>query len=350
MPLDPHKIPWQTLSELMSRDPARRGLAGLSCPPENPRDAELHAAAVTLSAAKKVGIVTGFCIADIPQPAAETDGPPGAVYLAHALAELGIDPLLISDAFGTPLLEACCDARGLPREWIVPFPFEPLGARERNAPQLSQTTDAWIEQFSAGRGAGITHLVAIERCGPSHTLASIRAQGGDPATIAEFERTVPPASRDACHNMRGIDITPFTAKTHRLFEHYANVPGVTAIGIGDGGNELGMGCIPWSLLKGAIPFGPGEKIACRIAADRLLVCGVSNWGGYALALAATALQGKTAALAGVEDERAVIEQMVRQTGAVDGVTRRREATVDGLPLETYLQILTGMLRALDSPA
>ena len=29
-------------------------------------------------------------------------------------------------------------------------------------------------------------------------------------------------------------------------------------------------------------------------------------------------------------------------GAVDGVTGRHEATVDGLPLETYLQVYAGI--------
>ena len=42
--------------------------------------------------------------------------------------------------------------------------------------------------------------------------------------------------------------------------------------------------------------------------------------------------------------------IVRETTAVDGVTRLREATVDGLPLETYLQILAGLRRLVDLPA
>jgi hypothetical protein len=45
---------------------------------------------------------------------------------------------------------------------------------------------------------------------------------------------------------------------------------------------------------------------------------------------------------GIESQRALIETLVREGGAVDGVSRRREATVDGLPLETYLQILAGV--------
>lgn len=351
MPDDRNDELWRQLSRLMARDPARRGLAGLATTGNPAKQSRLPAAAESLATARQVAIVTGFCIPDAPQPAAETDGPPGAVYLAAALAEMGIEPLLVSDAFGVPLLEACCDARHLPREWIVPIPFESLGARERNSPHLAAATDQWIAEFAAGRGARLSHLVAIERCGPSHTLASIAAQGADAATIAQFEREVPLEHRDACHNMRGIDITAFTAKTHRLFEYYAQRGDVVSIGIGDGGNELGMGGLPWSQLRAAISFGPGGQIACRIAADHLLVCGVSNWGGYALALATAAICGAAPRLAQATaaTEGAAIEQMVRATVAVDGVTRLREATVDGLPLETYLQILAGMRRLLDLP-
>jgi hypothetical protein len=350
MPNISREVPWRQLNELLSRDPARRGLTGIDG--HGNGHIALERAARSLATAKKVAIVTGFFIPDAPQPAAETDGPPGAIFLALALAELGIEPILISDSFGVPLLEAACDARKLPRSWVAPFPFEPLGGRERHAPHLSATTDRWIAEFAAGRGRGLTHLVSIERCGPSHTLESIQAQGADAQTLAQFASEVPAEHRDACHNMRGIDITPFTAKTHRLFEHYARLGGVTTIGIGDGGNELGMGCIPWPDLRTAIPFGPAGQIACRIATDHLLVCGVSNWGGYGLALAVARLRGAAPRLAhaNIQEERTVIEHIVRETTAVDGVTRLREATVDGLPLETYLQILAGLRRLVDLPA
>ncbi len=349
MPTVSREVPWQLMHDLLARDPARRGLTGING--NHNGHLTLEQAARSLASAKKVAIVTGFFIPDAPQPAAETDGPPGAIYLALALAELGIEPILISDSFGVPLLEAACDARQLPRSWVMSFPFEPLGGRERNAPHLSATTDRWITDFAAKRGRGLTHLISIERCGPSHTLASIEAQGLDAQIQAQFAAEVPAEHRDACHNMRGIDITPFTAKTHRLFEHYARFGGVTTIGIGDGGNELGMGSLPWPELRAAIPFGPAGQIACRIATDHLLMCGVSNWGGYGLALAVARLRGEVHRLAhaNLQQERAVIEHMVRETTAVDGVTGLREASVDGLPLETYLQILAGLRRLVDLP-
>jgi hypothetical protein len=164
-----------------------------------------------------------------------------------------------------------------------------------------------------------------------------------------FESEVPEVDRNLCHNMRGESINPFTAKVHRLFEEVAVCrPDVATIGIADGGNEIGMGCYPWRLLRTAIAFGPAARVACRIATHHTLLAGVSNWGGYALALAVCELlgRGKLAQRWDLDDQRTLVETLVSQAGAVDGVTRTRQATVDGLPLETYLQPLYGFRQTL----
>ena len=59
-------------------------------------------------------------------------------------------------------------------------------------------------------------------------------------------------------------------------------PAIGTIGIGDGGNEIGMGKVR-DLVRKHIPHG--EEIACCVGADQLITAGVSNWGGYALATA-----------------------------------------------------------------
>ena len=52
--------------------------------------------------------------------------------------------------------------------------------------------------------------------------------------------------------------------------------------IGDGGNELGMG----KVMENVVKFVKnGECIACNVSSDYLITAGVSNWGGYALAVA-----------------------------------------------------------------
>ena len=82
------------------RDPAQRGLIaseplfGPLCP------GHLGAAAAHLARfGRRVAIVTGFFIPGAAPPAAETDGPPGALVLAQTLQALGIDSLMVTDEF-----------------------------------------------------------------------------------------------------------------------------------------------------------------------------------------------------------------------------------------------------------
>lgn len=350
------QVDWPALEAVVHCDPAGRGLASFR-QAAAPLDAgQLRGAAVHLAGhAAAVAIVTGFCAQVKDDITAETDGPPGALYLARALLALGVDVLLISDRYALPLIEVGCDLWQLDRKILVEFPFEEgtstAAARARNGPPWDAKTDRWLEQFFAeGPGPRLTHLIAIERAGPSHTLESFEMQSrAAPAPRERFLAEVPAEARNRCHNMRGQSINGLTAKTHRLFEWVSekHLP-ITTIGIGDGGNEIGMGRFAWEWLVEASGGGPAGRIACRIATDFTLLSGVSNWAAYALALAVCRLRGQ-AALGrdwSSANQRELIEAMVQKAGAVDGLTLRREATVDGLPLETFLQPLVAMRRLL----
>lgn len=59
------------------------------------------------------------------------------------------------------------------------------------------------------------------------------------------------------------------------------------MGIGDGGNEVGCGKVYNAILASTVPNA--AKIANVVPADYLIVCGVSNWGGVALAAATNLL-------------------------------------------------------------
>ncbi len=148
--------------------------------------------------------------------------------------------------------------------------------------------------------------------------------------------------------MRGQSINPWTAKTHRLFEWIGeqNLP-IHTIGIGDGGNELGMGRFAWEELTAA-GSGPIGQIACRIATDNTLIAGVSDWGAYGLALAVARLRGVTSAANTwrARGQRELLEAIVRQTSAVDGLTLRHEPSVDGLAMADYLRPLRDMRQCL----
>ena len=131
---------------------------------------------------------------------------------------------------------------------------------------------------------------------------------------------------------------------------------LTTIGIGDGGNEVGMGKIYDTITASSIPNA--QQIACSVAADHLLVCSVSNWGGYALAtaFALVAHENQVTAVSTTESSgnenlewlqnSLPSEEEQRQgcvalvaAGARDGITKTQELFVDGMPLETSLLVL-----------
>ena len=130
-----------------------------------------------------------------------------------------------------------------------------------------------------------------------------------------------------------------TSPLHLLFEDAARLPRLTTIGIGDGGNEIGMGKIPWDVIRRNVPNG--GLIACRVPTDHLIVCGVSNWGAYALAAGVALLRGAKLdpALFDVERERELLRIMVEKGPLVDGVTGRPTVSVDGLPFDEYVKPL-----------
>lgn len=57
---------------------------------------------------------------------------------------------------------------------------------------------------------------------------------------------------------------------------------IATIGIGDGGNEIGMGKVHQMVVDG---IKNGQHIATTVATDHLITSGVSNWGGSALVAA-----------------------------------------------------------------
>ncbi len=250
----------------------------------------LWSAASSLAAVPhpSVGIITGFYVPLATPPAAETDGPLGAALLANALAHIGIACRLATDE---PCRATCAAAL---RGSAVPLDVVPLGGA------VDDTVARW-------RRHGVSHALSIERCG--------RSADGAP------------------RNMRGEDISAFTTPLDELF-----LAGPwQRIAIGDGGNEIGMGSLPASLIGANVAHG--EAIACVTPTDHLIVAGVSNWGAYALVAAlavirddwhATLMDCLTA-----ERDGAILRAMVDDGPAVDGVTRQRTLTVDSMPVEVH---------------
>jgi hypothetical protein len=318
-----------SIRDVLQEDVGARGLR--SDPHDNLITAfpdDFARAAQSLAAAPNgtVGILTGFFIPHADPPCGETDGPLGAVFLARALVSIGSRIVIYTDDFCVRAIEVGLRTAGLNEgALVVPLPgqFTPAEATERV------------------RADGLTHLVALERVGPSHTVDSIRAQAsGDLGVLDEFLNEIPEQERDRLHNMRGLDITHWMAPGQLLVE-VANVQGsgILTIGIGDGGNEIGMGKIPWRVIRKNI--ARGGLIACRTATQHLIVCGVSNWGAYGLGFAVNLLRGRTGLdeLLAEAKEFAILEAMVEQGPLVDGVSGKQTLSVDGLPFDRYIEPL-----------
>ncbi len=260
------------------------------------------ASALASGRAPRIGLITGFYVPGGDPPAAETDGPAGAALLARGFIGAGLHCRVATDTVCQSATRVALDrieASGVPVDAAEP------GGSVR----------ALVERW---RRDDIDWVIAIERCGPG--------ADGRP------------------RNMRGADISAWVAPLDRLF----SAGPWRTIGIGDGGNELGMGVIPRSLIAGHVPSG--ETIGCVVPADHLVSAGVSHWGAYAVLAALSALRPdwSEAMLAALDPalDRAVVEAMVRDGPAVDGVSHRRDLTIDSFPLDVHHERLSAVLGCL----
>jgi hypothetical protein len=324
------------IRDLIQVDIGQRGLA--TDPRRNlinafPDDFAAACRSLASAAQPAVVIVTGFYIPTAQPPGAETDGPLGALFLARALTPLGVRVALLTDAFCRPALEVGLRACGLDHAVQV------LTLPGTDRPWTTFMAKGWLpfvrETFRP------THLIAIERVGPSHSDLSLQRQLGAGEALLAFLHEVPPEHFDCCHTMRGIDITERMSPAHLLFET-ASALGLTTIGIGDGGNEIGMGKIPWDVIRRNVPGG--GLVACRVPTDHLIVCGISNWGAYGLGVGVWLVHGRRppAELFDVERERLLLQRMVEEAHLVDGVVGRPAVSVDGIAFERYVEPLRSM--------
>lgn len=285
------------IEDLARRDPGGRGLSGRI------PSGGLGPAAFELLAGRRVAIVTGFCVRSA--GIGETDGPPGSLALARALRILGKKTALITDRYSVPLVRIGARHLG-------------IAFRVLELPDLQTEADSALDGFVAAFKP--THVVALERPG-----------------------SAPDGHR---YSMRGEILDDVAPAADRLFSPDPGRGWVT-LAVGDGGNELGMGRLR-ETLKDDVPRG--SLIFCASPADHTLACGISNWGGYALAAALSVLSGALL-LRTPDQERELLAALV-EGGAVDGCTRERALSVDGLSWEEYsptlqaiYDLVSGMLRA-----
>ena len=321
------------LEACMAQDPGGRGLAGID-PAEAP-GAELSLAAAARELAlrgRSIGIVTGFPILSA-GGAAETDGPPGALYLARACLSLGMKVDFVCDPLIRRAIELGCAALGLDCGML---PFEADGP--------SGQATSWQRPLEGCLARGWSHLISIERPGPTHTRASLAAQPRlGPAPEAEFLVEQADAEMDCCRNMRGDAIDAWAAPAWRLFERIrAEKLPIATLGLIDGGNEIGAGSLPWEVIARRVRHG--GRIACRTPTDYTLVAGVTDWAAYALSLATLAAANRLELARDwtVAAQAGLIRRLVDEAKLVDGVSGTTAERVDGLALDDYLGALGNM--------
>ncbi len=295
--MSPRKSELAAIEALVCRDVGRKTQALIDASRGGLADA-----GQSLATASSVGLITGFFVPRDHVAAPETDGPVGTALLAASLVACGL-PVRI--AVDSPCAEA---VRAAVHKTGQSVTVDEMGVEDR--PGIDRVIGAWQD-------ANVSHAVAIERCGLS--------ADGRP------------------RNMRGVDVSAWTAPLDDLF----TADGWMRIGVGDGGNELGMGKLPAGLIARTVPNG--DRIACITSCDHLVVAGVSNWGAYGLMAALAVLRPEwsptIAKFLTAERDLAVTKAIVAKAGAVDGVTARNEATVDGLGPEIHGKLI-GELRRI----
>ena len=317
------------LQKRVSRDDlTKRGIAPLVRPGQLLAAAEAVLAAPTSPSRKGVLILTGFPCHRERMPPAESDGPPGAVALAVALLALGRSPvtLLIEDHSGH-VLRNCADAAGCGnRADIAAFP----------------TADRWTALETTrldGLRESACGLISIERAGE--------------------------AADGVCYTMKGLPMGDNLLGKINTIAMPGQPDGVWTVGIGDGGNELGMGSLREEIYA-HIPNG--ETIGCVVRSDAPIVASISNWGGYALCCAIAVLTWEEDKVRYQDGERSYASALghldqympdlptARATlhacttsGALDGINPSTEpeasGSVDGLVLEEQLCVVE-QLRAI----
>lgn len=270
------------IDHLLALDPGGRGIARFFVAGGAAR------AARSLHRSRRALLTTGFSVGPgLP----ETDGPPGTAVLGRALGRLGARVTYVTDAVTVPPLSAALGALGERAEIVT---FHVTDGDDR------QTARRLLAEHMP------THLVAVERPG--------RTRDGD------------------YRSARGESIRAWNGPLDTLFLVASRR--VTTVGVGDGGNEIGMGKVRARVLRAG---GRMAAIASVVTVDHLVVAGTSNWGAYGIVAELSRLAGRDL-LHTAEEEIGMVHACAK-TGAVDGITRRHEPTVDGLPLPAHVGML-----------
>ncbi len=217
---------------------------------------------------------------------------------------------------------------------ITGFPVPPIMVPETDGPPGAVALAKAVE--SLGGKAEILTYPEIREALEGLSFSFVRKPRVSKYSLVVAIET-PGMSADGGHySMSGAVIT---RETFDGVVVEAKERGIPTIGIGDGGNEVGMGNVR-DLVERYIPMG--RKIGSVVEVDHLITAGVSNWGAYGLIAEASLLRGEN--LLGSFNEVEIVEALVG-AGLVDGVTKRAEKSVDGISIKVHEKMLN-LLKAM----
>jgi len=261
-------------------------------------------------------IVTGWYLPHF--MSGESDGPPGAAGLARAL-DLGLKatPVLMTEPKLRPIVEASCRGAGL-RVYDL-----------EEAMKIPRRVTVWdkLHPYMSEEETDKIAAQILDEVKPSAVIAVEKGSRNE---------------KGVYHSLWGLDISPLTAKIDRLVE-MAKRRGIFTIGIGDGGNEIGMGNIKEEVKKylpsGAKCYCPcGAGVAATTECDELIVAFVSNWGAYGIEAALALLLGRTDVMHSGEVEKSILEEAGR-AGAIASPYGYSGTRVDQMPGEISIKIV-----------
>ena len=235
------------LEQTIIQDPGQRGIKHLFIA------GELYRSLFLLNhSTRHVVLATGFPVTDFPQPT-ESDGPPGCMILAYSLLKHYPDRkvTIIYDPIHEPVIGQLTDTFNHEFHKLP----ENSGIDQKLTAFNTKDIDQSEQFFNLPQFQDIDHMIAVELGGPNKDGRNKTARNRD--------------ITDRC------GITPW------LFDYAFKNKLCATTGIGDGGNETGMGKV---MDKTEEFITNGKDIACAVETQFLITAGVSNWGAEALAL------------------------------------------------------------------
>jgi D-glutamate cyclase len=259
---------------------------------------------------------------DPPSMIDESDGPLGAALLARSLCvALDATPVIVTEVANMGRMTRLLQSLGLE---VVDF-------------ELARTTPFKASvmplPINPERAEQVTEQIYRET---------------EPAALVLIEKVAPNA-KGYYHTGLGLNVTDLVGKVPFLVDG-ARSRGVPTIGIGDGGNEAGMGRI-LEACREVLPTGAkcgcvcGDGIATVVETDILIVATIANWGSYGVEACLAAALEMPEALHSLAEERRATEEAAR-VGLIDPTTGLANGWVDGTPpicSESILELLRQMV-------